>query len=524
VSSIRARALLIGLDAAEPELLRRWMDSGDLPHLRALVQAGAMADLSTPALQFPDLVFHAAYTGRRPANLGRYFFIQPNPHSGALEMIDETSVAAEPFWETAARQGRRCIVVDGPKLGLRPTAGATLLAGWGAHGPNPPFATCPADLAAQILARHGRYPLATCDDHGKSARSYRRVLRTLLAGVEARRGLLLDLMRERPWDCFFAVFSEPHCVGHQFWHFEDQRHPLHPRSDGHGLRAAMRDVYAAVDRAIGALVEAAGPDTAVIVFSSHGMRPQYHGRDLLPALLRLWGMHAPRNAAPDPVADRRRIRVRQPALKVLRELVPLPLQYRVKRRLPQPLVRLLVTRFIGTLRLEHEARAFYVPNNEINPAVRINVDGRDPFGIVSPGGEYDALRDFLAERLRALINPATNRAALDDVSLIDRLYPGTLRHVLPDLTGYWSAAAPIDALYSPGYGTVVGSHKDHRTGGHAPQGLVVMRPARGPLRDADIVDIAPSVFDLLGLPIPPDIEGRSLLTPVAVSRALPENR
>ena len=506
----RSRVLLIGLDAAEPALLRRWMDSGHLPRLRRLVQAGAAAELSTPALQFPDLVFHAAYTGRKPANLGRYFFIQPSPRSGALELVNETLVEGETFWETAGRRGRRCIVLDAPKLGLRPSAGGVQLVGWGAHGANPPLGSFPDRLAGEILARHGPYPVAKCDNHGKRTQSYRRLRRRMLAGVEARRALLLEHMRSGPWDVFFAVFAETHCAGHQFWHFEDETHPLHPGAAAHGLRGAMRDVYAAVDRALGDLVDAAGPDTQVIVFSSHGMRPQYHGRDLLPALLRLWGMHAQRNAPADAARERRQV-VRQPLLKAVREAVPLPLQYVVKRCMPAQVARTLVVRFAGTVRLEVEARAFYVPNNEITPAVRINLIGRDPFGKVAPGREYEELRDFLAARMSELINPRTGRPALDDVSLMDRVYPGGLRHVLPDLTGYWSPAAPIDALYSPGYGTVVGSHRDYRTGGHAPTGFVVMTPARGDLDGADIVDIAPSVLDLLGVPIPAGVEGRSLL-------------
>jgi predicted AlkP superfamily phosphohydrolase/phosphomutase len=319
-------------------------------------------------------------------------------------------------------------------------------------------------------------------------------------------------MAAQPWDLFVAVFAETHCAGHQFWHFEDETHPLHARAAADGLRSALRDVYAAVDRSIGSLVEAAGPGTQVIVFSSHGMRALYHGRDLLPTLLHLWGMRAGHNAEPD-AARERRVVVRQPILKAMREAVPIRLQYRLKQLMPKRLADELLMRFIGTIKLDVGARAFYVPNNEVTPAIRLNVIGRDPFGRVAAGREYETLRDFLATRLRELINPVTGRAALDDVSVIDDLYPRERRQALPDLTGYWSPAAPIDAVYSPGYGTVIGSHKDHRTGGHAPAGFVAAAPARGTLAGAHVRDIAPSVLQLLGVPIPSEAEGRRLLAP-----------
>jgi len=504
-----SRVLVIGLDAAEPTLLRRWSDCGDLPVLRRLLDAGAAGELETGSRQFPDVAFYSAYTGLRAARLGRYFFIQPRRDQPRLELIGEDLPAGEPFWVTAARHGRHCIAVDTPKIALAPPADGIHITGWGSHGFRTGLRVAPAALGRDFVARYGRYPLANCDDHGRSRRSYRRLRRDLLAGVAARRRLLLDLATASDWDLFFAVFSEPHCAGHNLWHFHDPAHPLH-RPDGE-LGSSLREVYAAVDAALGALIEAAGPDTRVVLFSSQGMRPQYHGRDLVPSLLRLWGMSEPRNRTPDATRESRQA-THLPLVKRLRELVPLPLQYVVKRRLPRSIGDALLCRFVGAVSLDVGVRAFQVPNNEMTPALRINLAGRDARGTVRPGGDYAALRDFLAARLRALINPATGRAALDDVSLTDELYPGDRRDVLPDLTGYWSAEAPIEALYSPGYGTVVGAHRDYRTGGHAPQGFLYVSGAAGRLAGAHIADVAPTVLDLLGVPLPPDLDGRSVLS------------
>ncbi len=501
------RTLVIGLDSAEPSLLRRWCASGDLPVLRRLLASGASGEMETGSRQFPDPAMLSAYTGLGPARLGRYFFIQPRTDRPQLELTDHR-LRAEPFWMTAGRHGRRCVVVDTPKIGLHPPAGGVHVVGWGSHGFNKSIRSQPEGLADELLARHGRYPLETCDDHGRGLRSYRRLRRRLLDGVAARRRLLVDLARGRDWDLFFAVFAETHCAGHNLWHFHDASHPLHhPDAE---LGDALRAVYAAVDDAIGALIAAAGPDARVVLFSSQGMRPQYHGRDLIPSLLRLWGMHEPRDRPPDPAREAR-LTARRPLLKSLREAVPLPLQYMVKRRLPQALGEALLIRFMGAIALDVAARAYQVPNNEMNPSVRINLLGRDPCGLVKPGPEYDALTRFLAARLRALVNPATGGAALADVTISSEVHRGEYRDALPDLTGYWSPDAPIDALYSPGYGTIVGGHRDYRTGGHGPQGLVCVSGAPGHFAGAHIADIAPTVLDLLDVPAAPDLDGRSLL-------------
>ena len=41
---------------------------------------------------------------------------------------------------------------------------------------------------------------------------------------------------------------------------------------------------------LGRSIDEVGPETHVIVFSGHGMAPQFHGRDPIPALLDLWGL------------------------------------------------------------------------------------------------------------------------------------------------------------------------------------------------------------------------------------------
>src|SRR6185436_19531560 len=50
----------------------------------------------------------------------------------------------------------------------------------------------------------------------------------------------------------------------------------------------LRDVYIALDAAVGRLLEAAGPDTTAVVLCSHGMGPHYDGTHLLEEILYHW--------------------------------------------------------------------------------------------------------------------------------------------------------------------------------------------------------------------------------------------
>jgi predicted AlkP superfamily phosphohydrolase/phosphomutase len=365
---------------------------------------------------------------------------------------------------------------------------------------------------------HGEYPLHSCDNHGRSPAEYRKLRDLLIAGVRNRGEVLRDVLAREPWDLFFAGFSETHCAGHQFWHLQDSRHPAYDAQDRHGLASSMEDVYAAVDAEIAALLALAGPSATVIVFSGHGMAAQYHGRDLLPTLLHIWGMDGARDKAPDPTAERR-YEIERGLVETLKESVPIQLQYAVKSVIPKRLEDAIVCRVMGSKKLNPQARVNYVPNNDLNPAFRVNLKGRDPRGIVEPGAEYERTLDFLSERLRELVNPATGRPAMRKVTRLPESYKGPHLDLLPDLTAFWSDEAFIAEVRSPGYGTVAGAHHDLRTGGHAPYGFLAME---GPDLAVDFgspeptgKDIAPTVLRLLGVAAPQTMEGRSLLTAAA---------
>lgn len=511
--SPRPRVLLIGLDAAEVTRVEQWAGEGRLPCLRRLASEGGLTRLASPSAEFPDAVWPTVYTSANPARIGKYYYIQPKPGSMSLELMDEVPRHVEQFWQTLSKAGRSCTVVDLPKTALGPPVKGVQLAGWGGHATHCPTASYPPELKDRLIERHGPYPLHSCDDHGRSPEALRRLRDAILEGVRTRTNLLLDLMSSENWDLFFTAYSETHCSGHQFWHLQDPGHPDYDHEDRHGLRDTMREVYGEVDRSIEQLIQAAGENTHVVIFSGHGMRAQYHARDLLPELLRMWGMAHPRNIEPDP-AQERRVVWKRSWLRLIKDTVPIHWQYAVKNLLPTTIANAIVCRVMGTEKLPADWRAYCVPNNDLTSAIRLNVRGRDPEGLVPPGREYHTLRDWLAARLEELINPDTDRPAVEKVSMVHDLYQGPYRDVLPDLTALWSREAPIKALYSPGYGTVVGTHNDLRTGGHEVKGFLILRSPGGKLREpaeaAHIQDIGPTVLDLLDVPIPDTMEGRSL--------------
>jgi len=126
-------------------------------------------------------------------------------------------------------------------------------------------------------------------------------------------------------------------------------------------------------------------------------------------------------------------------------------------------------------------RAFVLPSNNMPSAVRINLEGREPFGVVAPGQDYEQVCDELRDRLLELKNPATGRSAVQWLRRADELYQGARLQDMPDLFIEWDHTVPISALESARVGRVTGILSADRTGDHWQQGLLhCFRAAKSP--------------------------------------------
>ena len=194
--------------------------------------------------------------------------------------------------------------------------------------------------------------------------------------------------------------------------------------------------------------------------------------------------------------------------------MPAPLQYWIKARLPQRLQDELLFRWYAGGRHWKGCRAFAVPNNDSVGAIRISVEGRDQHGMVAPGAAYRQLCREIAEALYELTDVEGGRPVVKQVTFTHDVFKGPFLEGLPDLTVLWEQSRPWTSLCSPRFGTLRLRRQDARSGAHTPHGFVLAMgpgiPAGAEGRDGSIYGIAPTILDLAGVPIPPDLDGTPL--------------
>jgi predicted AlkP superfamily phosphohydrolase/phosphomutase len=527
--------LAIGLDAAEPSLVERWMAEGHLPalaRLRTLGAYGRVQNFQTFVAETPWTTF---LTGCRPAQTGFWSQTRFREDSYGIDSVGVYDFEKyPPFYALGDRY--RVAVFDLPQTALSDRVSGLQVLAWGAHSPMTPSQSRPAGLLAEVTRRHGPHPALRRDFATLwSRRSLAALEHGLHVGIERRTAICLDLLRQEPWDLFLTAFGETHSAGHYFWHTDHPDHPLHRP----GAPPSMRGVYQAADRAVGALV-AARPDASVLVFSSNGMEAgsaDLPSTVILPELLYRWSLPGryglapgdPREPPPPAVVGPawrswvpglwRTKYDRNPVRRFLRRQIPLRLVAQVSRFIGRGSVPVCPLLF-GPLGHQPpiwyqpawpRMRAFALPSYS-EGLVRINVRGREAHGLVA-ASDYEAVCGELTRALHELVDARSGAPIVKDV-VRTRRSAFEKRSSLPDpdLVVLWQPGA-VDVVDSPSLGRV-GPVPFPRSGTHLGTGfLLATGPGIAPGTEIvapHALDLAPTILSLMAAPPAAYMEGRSL--------------
>lgn len=495
------RTLVIGLELGDGPLLLEGARSGRLPRLRALLDHGTHGLLETTAERLHVSAWPSLYTGASPGRHGVYFTFQPAPGVQGHERFREGLYGAPTVWRLLAAAGRRCTVMDAPYSHPEPGYDGPQVIDWGSWAQYLKSQSRPPALLGELTRACGAYPLGLeAHDIGLVAIDAAEMEGRVLKALPAKARAAAWLMRRSPWDLFLVVLGETHPAAHYCWSADDP------------AQARLMRIYEAVDRAIGELVDAAGPEAAVVVVSGDAIGPNHAGWHLLPeALARLGVLASAEHGQAQGGPPQAQARPGFDPVKAVRDLLPKDFRKSVARLLPTGLRDRLAKR-VDTAAIDwSRTRAFCLPT-DLEGLIRVNLKGREPLGTVEPGEPYERLLDELTAALRALVDPATGRPVVAEVIRSDSAFPGPRRAWLPDLIVTWERGAPITAIASPAIGTVAAASPDGRPGTHKGPGLVIAAgpgiAARAELRQGHIYDLCPTLLARHGVAAPPSLEGR----------------
>jgi predicted AlkP superfamily phosphohydrolase/phosphomutase len=449
--------LAIGIDAAEPSLVRALAGRGDMPTLQRLFERGASGVVASPAhiansAIWPTFITAASLWEHEKLSMWAW---DPRQMRARRERFD----SLRPFWRAPELAGRTVGVLDVPLAPPPSPLQGFEIAEWGTNAVTlGAMRVWPPALEPRIRAVGGRHPVVPRLDAPAWAWVPPDLVERCAEGMQRRARLIEYLLREESPELLITVFGEAHTASHFLWHTVDGAGgPGMPPS---AATPGIVDLYRLLDRQIGRILAQAGDEAAVLVFSLNGMRPSRGIPLLLDPLFR--GVEL---AHPIPRSMFSRLRKRTPeTLK------------RLYHRFVPPPTRLDLAKFAVTTRYDwSRTRAFALPSEQYG-WIRVNLEGREAAGIVEPS-EYHELCGAIERLLSGLRRedgaPMVHRVvrtALNDRTVVSG--------PLPDLVVHWAPAATAGPfrLRTPPIRWELGQTK--LTGEHAPDGFWIFRSPR----------------------------------------------
>lgn len=506
-----SRVFVLGWDGATWDILEPLMAEGRLPVLRGLMAKGVSGTLHSVFPPLSPVAWTTVMTGKNPGRHGIFEFVEHNHDPLKGRINSSRQIRSELIWETVGRFGKRTVAGAVPMSYPPRQAPGFFVGDFLSPADAPDFASDPAEFERMKAALGGKYRAWSTSTHDGGNEAA--VLADLTSFLEEHLAAVEHMATSQPWDLFMYDLMATDRIQHELWHAWQ---PTHEKARGRDL-SKIRDGFVAfwekADAGLGRILERLGPETNVILMSDHGFGPIERYVNF-----NVW------------LLDEGFIRlkdsfyVRQKHWFYRRGVTPEWI-YRIMARLG--LADQRVSRFQGKQDnfWDRLATSVFLSARHIDWAntvayaqgnfgqIFLNVKGRQPNGCVAPA-DAPAMLDKITARLMALKNPETGEPLVEKVLRNEDLYDGPLSAMGPDLTV---------VLKDWNYRTI-GLHEftTHKTicpsfgptGDHRMEGIFV---GAGPgfeagraMPEASLLDIAPTVLQLLGVPIPVDMDGRVL--------------
>jgi len=487
------KVIVIGIDGATWRLLDPWIKEGSLPNFARIVKEGASTPLlsTIPPMTAPSWISFS--TGKNPGRHGVFDFYQRI--NNKRQVLDSLAIKSNEIWRLLSKARKKVIVINPPLSYPVRKVNGYLIAGMMTPSYEVNY-TYPSNLKSKL--KKWGYQIGVELDPGMRsnwARSY------VMSRDKKKRQTLIDFFNqiaEKRWETFkklagrndwqfaFVLFEGTDRLQHYYW----QKNGLY----------VIKSHYLALDRILGECLELIDKKGVLFVISDHGfseIKKKFYINNFL--------------AHHGCLKKKKGNILTQLTLGKGKEII-LNLS-----KLGFPQEKILTNRWIFKF-----YQKLYRPNIvfEKSRAFMLNETSRGIWIDYQDEKDYERTRDFIIKRLKNLRDPKTSRRIVRAFKR-EEIYQGPYVREAPDIL----------LMTYPGYSLeVVVEEKDlsqkafleptslgERNADHEREGILMVaglgvkkakrRAAKG---SPEIIDIAPTILNLLGVHIPADMDGKVL--------------
>ncbi len=350
---------------------------------------------------------------------------------------------------------------------------------------SPPFpVSYPAGYTAELVKKHGLFKTLGWW-HDTWALNEERIdegvfLEDLFRTMQTQAEITLDELQNDPPSLLVSIFTSTDSTSHMFFRLMDPQHPRYDPELAKRYGDAILRVYERMDRVVGEVERAMKPGGTLLIVSDHGFHTWRKGFNT-----NTWLVQNGYMTLKNPRSEEK--------------------TYHLEQLFGQG-------SFFPNVDWS-KTKAYAIGLGQ----VYLNLRGREKFGILDPGARTDRLLEEIRQKLRSVQDPDTHQSVIQNVYLAREIFHGAYMSRAPDLQidfrdGYrtsWQTS--LGAIPT---GIVVANMKkwsgDHCASDPSDTSGIFLsnRPVRTPR--PSILDVAPTVLELLGVAPPGQIDGRAV--------------
>lgn len=476
------KILVVGLDGATFKLLKPWMEEGNLPNLAYIAHNGVTGKLRSVIPPLSPSAWPAFYTGKSAGKTGIFAFgnVRKTKHATESDrLINFSDVKAPSLWKILSDQGYKVGVVNIPVTWPpEPVNGFLITAFF-----TPPGArefTYPSLLKTELDDYQIDIELEKYGGHmPESGVNREELLKEQYRITQNRFRNIVSLNKKYKPDFFCVNFKGLDVIQHFFWHD----------------KAVILNYLQLIDGYIGELKKLMAPSITFVV-SDHG----FHSRGDTYFHINSW-------------LEKEAYLVRSSSLKGRGSAGFYTLGVKLVERfgwirniIPEKLKRWAITEQIQD-QIDWEATKAH----STRWGIYVNRDEMT----LSPE-KYDSFRDELIEKLERVSDPQSGLKVFRELWKREELYSGPYLEDLPDIIFLQSEKYKVNPTFRDQLFTRrVDSPAQTGSHGADPDGILMVEgegiAAQREIETAKIIDIAPTILHIMGIPVADDMDGRVLL-------------
>lgn len=504
------KVFIIGLDGATLDIILPQIKKGRLPNLMRLLNTGTFGRLKSTIPPITACAWTSFMTGKNPGNTGIFEFFNRKKGSYSLNVYNSQDINSKTLWEIASIHRKKVGIINVPMTyPAKPINGFIITGLLTPHVGDKHF-TFPENLFEKHGLNRSDYVIVKFPQQYSG--DYERFVREILEMMEKRANVALKLMKEEDWDLFMVHFMATDWASHALWKFGEENNT-----------ELLLEVYKKADDLIGRFESNLPEDTTLLIVSDHGFGPTHKTININNLLIEVGLLNQKYNDFEQTLLNLLRaicMKISSPKIYMYLEKI----LERIFKNYPFLIRKMILEVFWRFDRLFHFNSYFeqkWDYHERINwdrtkaysigttGGIYINLKGREPKGIVEKGKSYEKLRDFIENKLMELEDEKGVRL-IDKVYKKEEIYSGKYLEDAPDLIPITEKNV---CYFNP---RIVGNNilqepEWFRFGNHKMHGILIAEgrniKSKEIINNAELIDIAPTVLYLLGIPVPREMDG-----------------